>query len=151
MLSYYPLTKPRKTRLWQFDSSLFQPGPKAGFLERHVFGPTRSLAKYALYALAFTYPTLLVISGILFGGLVFWTSFAASLGLIFVIIKKAGYSQNFANWDVSNKKFVGLFIAFGLTFAFYMGLIHIGLLTIIIFGLVLALALVLGVWKTSNR
>jgi len=97
------------------------------------------------------YPTLLVISGILFGGLVFWTSFAASLGLIFIIIKKAGYSQNFANWDVSNKKFVGLFIAFGLTFAFYMGLIHIGVLTIVIFGLVLALALVLGVWKTSNR
>ena len=145
------MTKPRKTRLWQFDPSLFQPGPKAGFFERHLLSLTKSLAKYGLYALAFMYPTLLVISGILFGGLVFWTSFAASLGLIFIIIKKAGYSQNFANWDVSNKKFVGLFIAFGLTFAFYMGLIHIGVLTIVIFGLVLALALVLGVWKTSNR
>ena len=73
------------------------------------------------------------------------------MGLIFIVIKRAGYSQNFANWDISNRKFVGLFSAFGLTFAFYMGLIHIGLLTIIIFGLVLALALVLGVWKTSNR
>ena len=146
-----PLTKPRKTRLWQFDPSLFQPGPKAGFFERHLLGPTKSLTKYGLYALAFMYPTLLVISGILFGGLVFWTSSAASLGLIFVIIKKAGYSQNFANWDVSNKKFAGLFIAFGLTFAFYMGLIHIGILTIVIFGLLLALALVLGDRKTSNR
>ena len=145
------MTKPRKTRLWQFDPSLFQPGPKAGFLERHIFGHTTTLAKYALYGLAFTYPTLLVISGILFGGLVFWTSFAASLGLIFVVIKKAGYSQNFASWDISNKKFAGLFIAFGLTFAFYMGLIYIGVLSIIIFALLLALTLVLGVWKMSNR
>jgi len=32
-----------------------------------------------------------------------------------------------------------------------MGLIHIGILTIVIFGLLLALALVLGVRKTSNR
>ena len=89
--------------------------------------------------------------GILFGGLVFWTSFAASVGLIFVVIKKAGYSENFANWDISNKKFVGLFVAFGITFALYLGLIYIGILTIVVFGALLALVLVLGVRKASNR
>ena len=87
----------------------------------------------------------------MFGGLVFWTSFAASVGLIFMVIKKAGYSQNFANWDISNRKFAGLFVAFGLTFALYIGLIYIGLLTIIIFGALLALALALGVRRASNH
>jgi len=130
---------------------MFEPGPKAGFLERHIFGATRSLATYTLFALAFTYPIILVITGIMFGGLVFWTSFAASVGLIFIVIKKAGYSQNFANWDISNRKFVGLFSAFGMTFALYEGLIYLGVLTIFIFGALLALALVLGVRKASNR
>src|SRR5256885_3697770 len=62
---YSSLTKKqRKTRLWQFDPSVFQPGPKARFLERYIIGRARSLGKYTLYALAFAYPVTLVSLGI---------------------------------------------------------------------------------------
>jgi len=67
--------KQRKTRLWQFDPSVFQPGPKAGFLEHHILRRARALGKYTLYSLAFAYPVALVSLGIIFGGLVFWASF----------------------------------------------------------------------------
>ena len=90
--------KQRKTRLWQFDPFVFQPGPKAGFLEHHILLRARALGKYTLYSLAFAYPVALVSLGIIFGGLVFWSAFAGSAGLMCLIIKKAGYAKNFAGW-----------------------------------------------------
>ncbi|SRR6266705_2050138 len=161
--------KYRETRLWQFEPSAFQRGPQAGFLERHVLGRARSLGKYTLYALAFAYPVLLVILGVVFGGLVFWTSFAGSAGLIWLIIKKAGYSQNFAAWDIGYKKFLGLIGGFGGALVFVSAIIYIktwpGLVTGgMVYGItflkactvpiiagMLAVALIVGVWKTSAR
>ena len=143
--------KNRETHLWEFDRSLFEPGPKAGFLERYVFGRVRSLVKHAFYLLAFAYPILLVTLGIVFGGLVFWASLAGSTGIIYLVIKRAGYSANFESWDVGYKKFLGLIAAFGIYLAFVYGLIYIKLWTIPIFGGILVIALVLGVWITSKR
>jgi len=153
-LSILALTKKsRKTRLWQFDPSVFQPGPKAGFLERYIISNSRSLAKHTLYALAFAYQIVLVSLGVMFGGLVFWPSFAASMGLIWLVIKKTGYSHNFAGWDIGYKKFAGLGMAFGLYLGFVYGLAYtpLRLMTIPLMGGILVLALVIGVWKISNR
>ncbi len=112
--------------------------------------PARSLGKHTLYGLAFSYPLVLVTIGIMFGGLVFWPALGASVGLMWLIITKTGYSKNFASWDVGNKKFIGLFIAFGTAIALVYGLIYVRLWTIPIFGAILVLALVVGVWKKSN-
>jgi len=149
---YSSLTKKRrKTSLWQFDPSVFQPGPKARFLERHIIGRARSLEKYTLYALAFAYPVTLVSLGIIFGGLVFWSAFASSVGLMWLIIRKAGYARNFANWGVSNTRFLGLFGAFGIVLGFFYGLIQLRDWFFPIFGGVLVIALVLGVRRFSEK
>jgi len=143
--------KPRKTRFWQFDRSVFQPGAKPGFLERHILSPAKSLGKHTLYALAFAYPLLLVSLGIVFGGLVFWTSLAASMGIIWLVITKTGYSGNFAGWDISYKKFLGLILGFGMVSWLFYGLLYLKLWTVPIMAGILVIALVLGVWKTSDR
>ncbi len=127
--------KQRETRLWQFDPSVFQPGPKASMLERFILRNARSIGKHGLYALAFAYPIILVTLGVVFGGLVFWTSLVGSMGLFWLVIKRAGYSGNFASWDMGYKS----------------GLIHIGLWVVPIFGGILIIALVLGIKIKSNR
>lgn len=142
--------KPSESRLWQFDPSAFQPLRKAGFFERVFVGRARSLVRYSLYVLAFAYPLILVTSGIMFGGLVFWASLAGSIMVIWLVIKKSGYSNNFANWDVGYKTFLGLFVAFGVWVAFIYGFEHIGVLTVPIFAGILVIALILGL-KFSHR
>jgi len=143
--------KQRKTRLWQVDPSVFQPGPKAGLFERYVLSRGRSLARYTVYTLAFAYPLMLVGLGLLFGGLVFWTSLAGSMLLIGLVIWKSGYAGNFASWDISYKKFLGLLGGLGIGLGFFFGLAYIKTWTVLIFGVVLALALVVGVWRTSKE
>ncbi len=143
--------KPREAHLWQLDPSAFEPLHKAGLLERHILGRAKSLGKHTLYLLAFAYPLVLVIAGVMFGGIVFWTSLAGSMGLIWLVIKRAGYSGNFESWDVGYKKFLGLIAAFGMFAAFVYGLEYIKLWTIPIFAGALAMALILGVWITSKR
>jgi hypothetical protein len=142
--------KPRKARLWQFDPSVFQPGPRAGFVERHILGRARSLGKYSLYGLAFAYPVVIVSLGVMFGGLVFWSLFAGSMGLFWLVINKAGYSRNFANHDVGYRKFVGLLGAFAVAMALIGGLIYIRLWTVPVLGVALIVVLVIGIWKKSN-
>lgn len=145
--------KRRETRLWQFDPSVFQPGPRAGFIERNILDRARSLAKYTLLAVAFAYPIILVSLGVVFGGLVFWSSLAGSMGLIWIVLKKSGYARNFESWDIGYRKFLGLIGAFGvmLAFVYSVGYTPLRLLTIPIMGGVLLLVFVLGVWKISNR
>jgi len=143
--------KPRETHLWQVDPSVFEPLRKAGLFERTVLGRGRSLVKHSLYLLAFAYPLVLVISGVMFGGLVFWASFAGSMGLFWLVIKRAGYSGNFASWDMGYKSFVGLIAAFGIYAALVYGLIYIGLWVVPIFGGILLVALVVGIKTKSNR
>jgi len=145
--------RPRKSHFWQFDPSLFQPGPRSGFLQRHILGPARTIAGRTVWVLAFAYPLLLVTLGVVFGGLVFWASFAGSAGLIWLIIKKAGYARNFEGWDIGYRKFLALFVAFGITLTLFIGLLYTPTrgFTIPLMGGILILALALAIWKTSNR
>jgi hypothetical protein len=141
------LPKPRKKRpLWQFDPTAFQPGPRAGILER-IRTPFRSLGRYLLYALALTYPLYLVILGIAFGGLVFWTAFVGSIALMGIIITKAGYARNFQNWDISLSKMGALVLAFMATLALYLGIIHLRLLVVPIFAAILVVGLLIYVLR----
>lgn len=141
--------KPRETRLWQVDPSVFEPLRKAGFFERHIVVNVRSLGKHALYTLAFAYPLVLVITGVMFGGLVFWASFAGSMGLFWLVLKRAGYAGNFASWDIGYKKFVGLVAAFFIYAAVVYGLIIIKLWVVPVFAAALVTTLVLSVVKSS--
>lgn len=143
--------KQRKSRIWQFDPSVFQPGPKAGFLEHYILRRVRALGKYTLYSLAFAYPVALVSLGIIFGGLVFWSTFAGSVGVMWLVIKKAGYARNFADWGVGNRRFLGLFGAFGIVLAFFYGLIQMREWFLPIFGGVLVIALIVGMSRFSEK
>jgi hypothetical protein len=143
--------KKREARLWHFDPSVFQPGPKAGLLERYILSRARTLGRYTLFGLAFAYPVALVSLGIIFGGLVFWASLAGSMGLIWLIIKKTGYAANFASWDLGKKKFAGLIGGFGMAFAFFTGLIYLRVWVFPLAGAALAIALVVGVRISSHR
>jgi hypothetical protein len=146
-----PKKKPRESHLWQVDPSVFEPLRKAGLFERHVLSRAKSFGKHALYTLAFIYPIVLVTLGVMFGGLVFWACFAGSFGLIWLVISRTGYSGNFANWNMGYKTFVGLFAAFGIYAAMVYGLIFIKLWIVPIFAAILVIALMVGVWKSSNR
>jgi hypothetical protein len=143
--------KPLEAHLWQFDPTLFEPLPKAGLLQRHVLGRATSLGKHSLYSLAFAYPLVLVIMGVMFGGIVFWTSLAGSTIIIYLVIKRTGYAGNFESWDVGYKKFLGLTAAFGIYVAFVYGIEYIKLWTIPIFGVVLLISLIVGIKIMSNR
>jgi hypothetical protein len=144
--------KSRETHLWRIDPLVFEPLRKASLFERHILAHARSLGKYTLYSLAFGYPLILVTLGVMFGGLVFWASFAGSMFLIWFVIKKAGYSANFATWDIGYKKFVGLVAAFGIYASLLYALLIIRLIwTVPTFAGILIIALILGVRITSRR
>lgn len=85
----------------------------------------------------------------MFGGLVFWASLAGSMGLFWLVIKRAGYSGNFASWDMGYKSFLGLIAAFGIYAALVYGLIYIGLWVVPIFAGALVTTLTLTILKSS--
>ena len=133
----------------RFDPSLFQPLRKAGVLERRIIQPGRSLGKYSLYTLAFTYQLALVSLGVVFGGLVFWSLLVGSAGVFWLVISKTGYAKNFANSDVGYRKLIGLVGGFILSLGVIYGLIYLSGWIIPIFaaGLVLALLIAVEVKK----
>lgn len=143
--------KPRKNRFWIYDPSAFQPLPRAAFFRRHFAAPIRSFGKYSLYTLAFSYPLVLVSLGIIFGGLIFWASLVGSFLLMWLIIKKAGYARNFAEWGVGSRRFLALFGAFGAAVAFVYGLTHLGFLFFPIFFAVVVTSFIIGVRLFSLR
>jgi len=113
--------------------------------ERFILRPLRYVGKYALLALAFTYPIYLVSVGIIYGGIAFWGFFAGSVALMGLIISRLGYSKNFASWDVSLGKFAGLSLAFLTLVGLYLGIIYVKVwiipIMITALGLVLTYAL----------
>lgn len=137
--------KTEKSRLWEFDPSIFDPLPKASILERYIVSPVRNITRRALFGIAFAYPIALVTIGLVFGGLAFWISFAGSAGIIYIVIKKSGYAANFANWDVGRNKFIGLIGGFGMTLAFVYGLIYLSTMIVVIFAGVLTAVLILAI------
>ncbi len=144
---------PEKPQLWKFDESLFQPLRLAGTVERRVIQPGRALVKYALYSLPFAYPVVLVSIGVVYGGLAFWASFAGSVGLIWVVLKKSGRARTFANADVGKQKFIGLLGGCALVLAMFYGLLYspLKIFTIPLMGLVLTLIFLLALKKGFKR
>jgi len=70
---------------------------------------------------------------------------------MWLIIKKAGYARNFADWGVGNRRFLGLFGAFGVVLGFFYGLIQMREWFLPIFGGVLVIALMVGVRRFSEK
>ena len=117
--------KPKKRRLWEVDPSIFEPGRKASFFEKHIVPPLHQLGKFGLYALAITYPIYLVYVGLVFGGFAFWGFFAGSIAVIGIVITRLGYASNFRHWDIDFKRTAGLLLGFPLAVGFYVGLIYL--------------------------
>lgn len=137
----------KENRVFKFDPATFRPLPKTQFYQRHLVQPARSLGKHMFFGVMFVYPIILVTIGLEFGGLVFWTSFAASFALIGFLIRKMGYSENFRNYGVSSRKIFGLVGAFLLALGFYMGLITLKLWFIPITVIVLAVGILVVIKK----
>ncbi len=146
------MPEPRKKRkLWEIDSTIFEPGPKPSLLERRIIEPLKLLGKYVLFALAFSYPSIIVLVGIVYGGLVFWAAFAGSAALIVLLLSKLGFARNFATSNVNVKKrFLGLFIAFPAVLSFYYGLIYLRIWLIPVAIAVLVSVSVLVLRKASE-
>ena len=120
-----PGTKGKK-KYWEVDPSIFKPGPRDSWRRRYLIEPARSLAKFAFFGMLLIYPLGLVISGLLFGAVFFWGSFIGSIGLIGVIIWKAGYSANFSAWNPDfRRQILGLTVGFLLTLGFFLGLTNL--------------------------
>ena len=145
--------KSRENNLWKVDSSLFQHGPEASFLERHVLRRVRSTARLMLFGAAFAYPFVLISLGISYGAIVFWAGFAGSAVIMGLIITKAGYAKNFAGWDIGYRRFVALPVGFAIAFGAYLGLLYspIGSLTVVVLAGVLALVFLLKIRRMSSR
>ncbi len=144
--------KSKDVRPFEFNPSIFQPGPKAGFLEQHIVSRARSLGKYTLYALTFVYPIILVSLGVEYGGLVFWGSLTGSMVIVGLMIKKAGYAANFADWGIGYKKFLALPSAFAILLSVYYGLVYspLGGSTFLVLGGILAVIFTIGIWKITR-
>ena len=136
----------REKKMWTVDPSIFKPGPQDTKLRSRIAGLAKSIGRSAFFLFLFIYPLTLVISGILYGGLVFWSLTIGSLGVIGLILWKGGYAGNFSGRNPSLKRQIpALFIAFLMALGFYAGLIilKIWLLPIVITILVLSLAVTL--------
>jgi len=96
--SAMPDPEKRKKKRWEFDPSLYAPGPKAGIRDR-VVGWLRAVGKAALYVGFFAYPLALPIIGVVFGGLAFWGAFGGSVIVISVLLARLGFARIFAKRD----------------------------------------------------
>ncbi len=145
------MPEPRKKRkLWDIDPTIFEPGPKPSLLERRIIEPLKLLGKYFLFALAFSYPSIIVLVGVVYGGLVFWASLGGSAALIILLISKLGFARNFATSTGNFKKrFLGLLLAFPVVLGFYLGLIYLKIWFIPAAITVLVIVSVLGLRKSS--
>lgn len=115
----------KKRKLWEVDPTVFEPGRKASFFERHVVPNLRQVGKFGLFSLAITYPIYLVYVGVAFGGLAFWSFLVASITIMGIIITRLGYASNFKHWDISLRRTLGLLLGFPVTVGFYEALIHL--------------------------
>lgn len=108
--------------------------------------------KYVLYCLSLAYPVLLVSIGIIYGGLVFWSSFAASVVVIWIVLKRSGRGRTFATATFRFRTIVVTFGAFAMLALVYFGLFYtpLKILTIPIFGGILAVAFLFGLKKSQN-
>lgn len=137
--------------MWKVDPSIFLNAKKRKASERFS-SPLRSTAKLLAISLFLGYPLGLVILGLLFGWLAFWSSLGGSFVVLGVAISKLGYSRNFDAWNPSLLRKIGaLTIAFVAVIGFYLGLFAIKTLMVpIIVGVLLALFAVALVYQDRN-
>ena len=112
----------KKKRLWEVDSTLYQRGRGASFLERRIIPALRQVGKFSLITLALVYPLALVIVGIVYGGFVFWSFFATSVAIIYLMIVKLGFAPRFRGQGQGFKAILGILGGFLLAAGLYEGL-----------------------------
>ena len=138
-------------RLWRIDPAAFTPLPKNGQIKHRLTGPLKTIGKVSLYTLLMAYPITLILIGLLYGGVAFWGSFAASAVLIYFGLSRFGYARNFQSWGVSWKRFAGGLVGFPLAAGFYLGLIYLKLLALPIIVAVIAVGAIVLFRNNSNK
>ena len=141
----------KKKRLWEVDSTLYQKRRGASFLEGRVFPALRQVGKFSLISLALVYPLGLVIVGIVYGGLGFWSFFAVSLAIIYLVIAKLGFAPRFRSQGQGFKGILGILGGFLLAAGFYEGLFILRTWTIPAAIGLSALGIVFMLRRTRNR
>lgn len=109
--------------------------------------------KYVLYSLSIAYPVVLVSIGVIYGGLVFWTSFAASIVVIWIVLKRSGRGRTFATATFRFRTIVVTFGAFAMLALVFFGLLYtpLKILAIPIFGGTLAVAFLFGLRRSRSN
>ncbi len=112
----------KKKRLWGVDSELYQKGQEAGLFESRIVPMLRQVGRFSLISLALAYPLALVVIGIVYGGLVFWSFFAGSVVAIYFIISKLGFAPRFRSQGQGFRAILGIIGGSILAAGFYEGL-----------------------------
>lgn len=90
----------------------------------------RQIAKYSAYSFLLLYPETLVLSGLFFGGSVFWGFLLLTPFIFSPLIKFLSPAKNFLDYPLKKTAFFG-FIGFLASAGFYEGLFHLGALTML--------------------
>ena len=120
-----PEDSDEKERLWEVDPHLYDKGPKAGFLARRILPVLKTLGRFSLIGLALTYPLYLVLVGVVYGGLAFWSFLAGSMTIIGLVLWKLGLASHYASWDIGFKRMLGAIGGFVVAIGFYLGLFYV--------------------------
>ena len=143
------MPEPEKDKkLWKIDATLYEHG-RSKITDR-VKELLRSLGKALFYLGFFLYPLALVITGVVFGGLVFWSIFSGSVIVISVILARLGFSRTFAQRDFPFiRSLIGLCAAFLVALGFFLGLISLQWWIVPIVGTIAVLGLAVGLRRRA--
>jgi hypothetical protein len=131
------------------DKSIFHPG--AGTSLSRLFSLVRSIGKSLLFLLLFSYPILLVYTGIQYGGIAFWSMLGGSFIIIGLVLSRAGYAKHFQSTNPGLVKgLAGIALAFVTMIAFYLGLYEFRVMMIPIVVGVLAASLAFARLKSTG-
>lgn len=126
------------------DPSIFTVKGKAKRLAR-IVSFLESIARPLILSLLLGYPLILVLSGLLFGWIVFWGTLLGSFALIGLLLKGLGYAKNFENWNSSlSRQLATMTLGFLAVAGFYLGLFYYKALMLPLLFAVLVSVLVLG-------
>ena len=115
----------------------FRPLPKASLWQRTIVDRVKSLSVALFAGALFAYPVTLVLVGVIFGGLIFWSTFVGSFIVIGLIIHGLGFSHNFRNWDISMKRMLATVMGGMVALGWYEGILYFkGPLFLLVLGLV---------------
>ncbi len=111
--------------MWRVDAEVFQPFSEVRLVDR-VTGRLRSFGRLFLIAGFLSYPLLLIILGVVYGGLAFWGLFGVSMCVIWLVLTRTGYARNFEEWDSSlSSKLAAITVGFLGVMGFFLGLLGV--------------------------